>query len=92
LIFSIFNQLFIYFIRILPIFGGEAEEETKLIKELLSDTKRFSNNTSATYTNTSIKSSTYTESINTTKTNDSKIKRLSQMVISYHNQKSISQE
>jgi len=93
LIFSISNQLFIYFIRILPIFGNNAEEETKIIKELLnSDLKDSKNNSyiTSSFNNISIKNSAYTESISKTKLNRPKIKIISQRIASYHNQKSIS--
>jgi len=94
LMFSVSNHLFIYFIRILPIFGSNVCEESKIIKELLNsdlhDSKKFSN-LSSSVNNSSIKRSEYDGSNKTTSSNNSKLKKFSQIISSFHNQKTISQ-
>ena len=94
LVFAISNYLFIYFIRVLPIFGNNVEnEESKILKELLNsdlyDSKKFSN-ISSSVNNSSIKHSEYDGSVKTSNTNKSKFKKISHLLTSYHNQKSIS--
>ena len=98
LFFSISNHLFIYFIRILPLFGKKEREEAKIIKELLNsdlyDSKNFSNISSNNYNNIiSLKNSDYNSSITSSvSSNDSKLKKFTQLLTSYHNQKYISKE
>ena len=93
-VFSVSNHLFIYFIRILPIFGNN-DEESKIIKELLNsdlnDSKKFSN-ISSSVNASSIKHSEYEGSIKTEISNNSKLKKFSQILVNYHNQKNICRE
>ena len=92
LVFSGSNHLFIYFIRILPIFRKNIREETKILKELLNsdlnDSKKFSYTTS-TFNDDSNKNTEYNKSINTNNTNNSKLISITKTIMSYHNQKSI---
>ena len=91
--FSISNYIFTYFIRILPVFGKNKYKNSKqILKEILNselnDSKRRSYITSS-FNNESIKYTEYDPSISIASTNNSKIKRISKMIIDYHNQTNI---
>jgi len=93
LIFSGFNQLFIYFVRILPLFktNSEVEESNKILKELLNSDLHGSKNFSYTTSNYNSESTDNSKSSKTTDKNksieNSKLTKITQKIMYYHNQK-----
>jgi len=93
LIFSGFNQLFIYFVRILPLFkiNSEVEESNKILKELLNSDLHGSKNFSYTTSNYNSESTDNSQFSKTTDKNtsieNSKFTKITQKIMHYHNQK-----
>jgi len=93
LLFSVFSHLFTYSVRVLSIFRPDAEfEDSMKILKRISDTssKRFSMETSSCNNTTPNKRIENTSTVSTTSSNKSKISKLSQKLLNYHNQTSIS--
>jgi len=94
LFFSVFSHLFTYLVRVLSIFRPDAEfEDSMKILKRISDTssKRFSMEASSFNNSTPNKQHIENTSvISTPSSNKSKINGLTQKIINYHNQTSIS--
>ena len=93
LIFSISNYLFIYFIRVLPIFGNNTKvDETKMIlKELLNSDINDPNKHlySTEIDNTLTNNTENTVEVNFTNSTNSKITEITKKIVNYHNQTSL---
>jgi len=89
LFFSISNHIFIYIIRILPIFGNVNEDSRSILRQKFNSDSKKPNDVSSSAVNSSIKCSEYS-SIDSSSTNNSKLKKISQAITSYHNRRSIS--
>ena len=98
LVFSISNYLFLYFIRVLPLFGNNTkyDESKRILKELLNsdlnDPKKF------TYT-TSTNNSSLNKNIEKTAvisndmcSTDSRMVEITKKIVNYHNRTSLSKE
>ena len=95
LIFSISNHFFIYFVRILPIFGKNPNYEYSrtFLKNILNSDLNNLKNLSDSPVNdneTITKTQEITSTTSTTCSNDTTLKRISKTIMSCHNQTSIS--
>jgi len=95
LFFSISNHVFIYFIRILPIFGndGELEESRKILGKVSNSGMIDSKKASAVFTSSNHSTSKNsrndrTAGSHTSSTQGSKIASITNKIMSYHNQTS----
>jgi len=94
MLFSVSNQTFIYFIRILPMFGSnsELEESRKILGKVSSSTVNESKK--QTSVNTSVnrlsRATDYSTSMSTADSTNSKFYGITKKILSYHNQTTIS--
>jgi len=91
--FSVSNYVFIYFTRLLPVFGNNKFKNSKqILKEILNselnDSRRRSYTTSS-FNNDTNKNTEYDPSVSVASTNNSKLKRISKKIVDYHNQTNI---
>jgi len=93
LLYAVSNHLFIYFIRLLPMFGNNAAYEAarrmlgKMSSSSVNDQKIYS---SATFSNgSSIRCEIYSSPTGTLNSHDSRFVGITKKIISYHNQKNL---
>jgi len=95
IVFSIFNYLFIYLVRVIPVFGynAEYEDSRKILGKVsstgISDSKKyFMVGGASSANNASIKNSMVTSSSRSTGGSSSKVGNISRKIMDYHNQTS----
>jgi len=95
IVFSLLNYIFIYLVRMIPIFGynSEYEDNRKLLGKVstagITDSKKYSIGASSGNTS-SIKNSVYTQNSKSTGGSSSKVNNITKKIMDYHNQTSIS--
>jgi len=93
LLFSVSNHLFIYFIRLSPMFGRKAayEEARRMLGKVSSTSIREQKiYSSATFSNgSSIRNEVYASPTGTLTSHDSRFVGITKKIISYHNQKNL---